>query len=386
MIRSKVFIGFLSLLFAQCAFANPKPGNHKDSLPAGFYNNAEGSPILELINGAKRSLAIEIYEMDDPAVLAAIRGALGRGVKVQIVKEPAPVGKSCHVFDSGGTDDASCNDQRQLVLDVQAAGGSYVPFDKSAFCTNGKGCLEHGKIVISDNQLAMLSTGNFNATNLCDLAAAPATCNRDYSYIIQDRNLVSRLGQIVALDAKGDYYDLSTILAGAETLITVSPLSLDPLVTFIRSARESIDVENQYLNEPTINQALIEAARRGVRVTLTVSSACSFGKPSASEIRKTTSIYSAFDAAGISSRMFTKNNLVNGMPGYLHAKSIVVDGTRAWLGSVNGSTQAATANREFGVFFNTSSDVQRMASIMAADHISQASESWQDSLDCAERN
>jgi phosphatidylserine/phosphatidylglycerophosphate/cardiolipin synthase-like enzyme len=389
---SKLLIAFLALLSAQCAFAMRKPANHELLPPAGFYNNADGSPILGLINGAENNIAIEIYEVDDPTVIAAIRSAAKRGVRVQIVKEPAPVGKSCHVFETSKDDPgesesaASCADQQQLVKDVQAGGGAYVPFNKSAFCKNGKGCLEHGKIVIVDNRVAMISTGNFNTTNLCDLPAAPPSCNRDYSYVTQDAELVSRLSRIFSADLKGDTYDLSAILSGAEQSITVSPLSLDPLVNFIRSAKHSIAVENQYLNEPNINQALMDAASRGIAVSVTVSSVCSFGKPSASEIRKTTSIYSAFDAAGISSRMFTKNNLVNGTPGYMHAKTIIVDGTHAWLGSVNGSTQAATANREFGIFFDQGSEVQKLATIMAADHDASASESWQDSLNCAERN
>ena len=126
------------------------------------------------------------------------------------------------------------------------------------------------------------------------------------------------------------------------------------------------------------------AANRGVHVEVTVSSACSFGKPSPSEVRTLTSIFTAFDQAGITSTMFTKNIKINGIAGYLHAKAIVIDGKHAWMGSVNGSTQALTRNREFGIFFDTLNDVSKLSQILTSDHSDLNGESWQDSLNCAE--
>ena len=380
---------YISLLFVLLQFGCKQ--EHTPTLQRmGFYNNADGSPIVGLINGAQKTLDIEIYEMDDPAVITAIRGALKRGVKLRIVKEPKPVGGSCDVFADSVTPKqasngiGSCSDQQQLVLDVQDSGGSYVPFNKTNLCPGGKGqCYEHGKLAIADKSVAMISTGNFNVSNLCDADAAPTVCNRDYSYLTNDPGIVGTLDKIVAKDLAGDSYDMAELLGGDVIgKLSVSPLSLQPLVDFIRSAKKSIQVENQYLNEPNINAALIEAANRGVQVSVTVASVCAFGEPSASETKKTTAIYSAFDAAGVSSSMFSKKNLVNGVNGYLHAKTIIVDGTDAWLGSVNGSTTAVSYNREFGIFFHSADDVAKLSSIMVADHTS--SESWQDSLKCAE--
>lgn len=364
----------------------------KDSIEPGFYNNAEGSPVVPLINTAQKSLEMEIYEMGNPKVIAAIRAALNRGVKVRIVKEPNPVGAPCKVFDLSipasnlVTSDASCADQRKLVQDVNAAGGEYVPFSQT-LCPNGQSCLQHGKIVIADNSVALISSGNFNSTNLCDLDNNPSTCNRDYSFITNDSDIANTLAAIIAKDAAGTAYDVSTLLSKSMSQkITVSPVSLQPLVAFIKSAKERIQVQNQYLKEPTINAALIEMAKSGVKVDVTVASACSFGKPSPSDRKKVTEIFSAFDKAGIVSKMFNKNILVNGKPGYLHAKAIVVDESRAWMGSVNGSTQAATLNREFGIFFNDGANVDKLSNQLDNDLNDPHEESWQDSLECAENN
>ena len=348
--------------------------------------------------------------MDDPQVIAAIRSAISRGVVVNVVKEPKPVGASCRVFESRSANSqtpevfpgpeifasgdllarsgaASCEDQKQLVKDVNQSGGHYVAFQKPELCGgNGtKSCLEHGKIVVVDSQLALVSSGNFNTSSLCDLKYSPAVCNRDYSYITDDTDIVQTLETVFEKDLVGRRHDVASEMSpAAEKKLTVGPNSLEPLIAFIKSAKKSIQVENQYLNEPSFNSALIQVANRGVKIYLTVASACSFGKPKPSQAKKMSQIYQDFDQAGIATKMFNKRYSVNGQPGYLHAKAIVVDGNRAWMGSVNGSTQAMTLNREYGVFMNDSASVKKLDSIMKSDFNDRKSESWQDGLDCAE--
>lgn len=365
----------------------------RTKLEPGYYHNADGSPIVELIDSAKKRLDIEIYEMDDPTVIAAIRRAIKRGVKIQVVNEPTPVGGGCKLFEAstdaeGEGEDrkpATCADRQKLVDQVNKAGGSYVPFRKDAFCTDGKGCLEHGKLAIADTKVALISTGNFNTSNLCDLKYAPSTCNRDYSILTDDPDAVRSLQNIVDKDVRGEWYDATKALVGAgKKLLTVGPNSLEPLVAFIKTAKHRIQVQNQYLKEPNINNALIAAAKKGVAVQVNVSSACAFAKPTASQAKSFGAIYKGFDDVGIESRMFTKNITVNGKKGYLHAKAIVIDDERAWVGSVNGSTQAATKNREFGIFFDTIADVEALSAQMTEDFEHEASLTWEESVECAE--
>lgn len=387
-------LGLLTFLSSTALAIHPDRSN----LEPGYYNNADGSPIVELIDSAKFRLDIEIYEMDDPTVLAAIRKAISRGVKVQIVHEPTPVGGGCKLFETGlenspdgetGEDrmPASCAEKQKLVTEVEKSGGKYVPFAKDELCGGTGSCLEHGKLAIADTKVALISTGNFNTTNLCDLKYAPKTCNRDYSILTADPDAVRSLQNVIDKDARGVAYDPMKVLVGdSKKILTVGPNSLLPLVSFIKSAKRSILVQNQYLKEPTINRALIEAAEKGVEVRVNVASACSFAKPTASEAKAFGAIYSAFDEAGIESRMFNKNITVNGRRGYLHAKAIVVDEERAWVGSVNGSTQATTKNREFGIFFDTIADVEALAQQMTEDFEHEASLTWEESVACAEFN
>ena len=135
-----------------------------------------------------------------------------------------------------------------------------------------------------------------------------------------------------------------------------------------------------------MNDELMAASKRGVKVFIVVSSACSFGKPDptsdANAISLWQNTFKAFDSAGIKSRIFTKQIPINGHSGYLHAKAIVVDGAQAWVGSVNGSTQALTLNREYGIFLTDPKEVAKLTSFIVYDFNHPNTESWQESLLC----
>jgi phosphatidylserine/phosphatidylglycerophosphate/cardiolipin synthase-like enzyme len=385
-------LGILSLAAAPAWADVPAPG---------VYLNSNGSPLFPLLESATQSVDIEIYTMNDMAVHADIRAAMARGVRFRILKDPNPLEDPCNTFlplgQSGrpSDDSANCQDQRQLVADVRNAGGSFEPFDKATLCPNGgksgyggssagTGCFEHGKIAIVDGTTALISTGNFDDTSLCLASENPSRCNRDYTVVENDSTIVSTLENIFNTDLQAQSYDVRTLIPSSLTdVLTVSPYSLPPLLDLINSAQTSIDVETQYLKDSEMNQALMDAAHRGVHVNVTVASICAFGTPSASEAKAATTTYSDFDRAGISTAMFNNSNTINGKPGYLHAKTIIVDGNRAWVGSENGSTESLTENREYGVIFTDSEWVSGVLGIVTADHNSPDSETWNDSLGCA---
>jgi len=351
----------------------------------GFHDNANGSPILQMMDSAKETIRTEIYEMEDIKVHNAIRRALDRGVKVSIVQEPSPMGARCKIFTpSHHDDDLKCASLKSLVHDVNSRGGSYKPFDKKLCGIEGHSCFQHGKTVIIDGKIALVSTGNFNATNLCDLDQNPEVCNRDYSVVTDDAETVAALVRIHDADSRAEVTNFSTLFSEQLTdKLTVSPVSLDHIIDFISSARQTIRVQNQYLHEPRINKALVQAAKRGIKIEVTVSSLCWFEKPKPHQADRDRATFSSFDNAGISTRFFTRHMKVRGKDGYLHAKAIVVDGQRAWVGSMNGSSESAIMHREYGLFFNKREWVSELMQIMDGDHRNPNSESWQESLNCA---
>jgi cardiolipin synthase len=350
----------------------------------GFHINDEYMPLIDMIDAAEASVDLEIYEMFDGGVIGALYRALSRGVHVRVVAEPEPVGENCLVFEPASAGDAShCINLKQLVAAVREHGGSYVPYAKDQLCAGASYCLQHGKLALVDGALALVSTGNFTSTSLCPRGSSVPTCNRDYTVVSDDAAVVARLAAIFEADLASEAYDLEALLGDdLADKLTVSPLSRAPLVDFIDSARHTLRVANQYLHEPSLNAAIVAAGERGVDVQVMVSSFCHFGTPTSSERNEETAIFSTFDAAGVKSRTFTRLQTIDGKPGYLHAKAIVVDGERAWVGSVNGSTAATSANREFGLFFTDSAGVAALTASLEADFADEDSQSWQESLAC----
>ncbi len=367
---------------ASVADVHSKPGRTGTET---FFQNATNHPLLPFIQSAKKSIDIEIYEMDDVIIQNALLTALKQGIQIRIVHEDKPVGASCRVFEpKSKTDSESCLNQKKLVQAVRKGGGQYVPFVDASLCGQlGTSCFEHGKMMIVDQKKVLLSTGNFNTSSLCIASENPTTCNRDYAVVSKDPQAVNLLLSIFEKDLAGQTYALDSILTHSDvSKVTVSPYSLSPLVHFIQSAKSEIYIQNQYLKDPDLNAAIMAAANRGVKVYVMVSSVCSFGIPSPSVATNWKATYTSFDHAGIKTRVFTQQILVNNTPGYLHAKAMVVDGTSAWVGSVNGSTMSLSNNREYGMFLNDPSEVQKLLTIMKQDFNDSNGETWQESLQC----
>ncbi|MFH1549018.1 MAG: phospholipase D-like domain-containing protein [Planctomycetota bacterium] len=358
----------------------------------GFRHNPEDNPVFQALSLANESIDIEIYEMADLDIRAALRNAINRKppIRVRVVKEPNPVGEPCRYFEPAAYKDTEdCKDQKNLVAEIRASPeGEFVPFNKKELCKGltkkGKppNCFQHGKLILIDGRHALLGTGNLNSSNLCNLRRDPSVCNRDFFYVTSDPNTVGTLKEIFENDLTGRWYDLGPYLTESiSEKLTISGYSLDNLMSFISRARKSIRIENQYLKEKTVIELLKEKAIEGVKVQAMVSSLCSFGKPR--DAKSSRALFEGFDDAGVNVRMFTSSMKVGGKPGYLHAKAIVVDDKEAWVGSINVSDTAMKSNREFGIFFSEPADVQRLKKILDADYSDPMSETWEESLRCA---
>ncbi len=398
--RNLVHIGLVCALNVGCApnpnaITPPAPQTPPpDALAAVVYDNAgqDFSPAVRIVQEAATSIDIETYEMKDPAFLNTVLDAAKRGVRVRVVKDPNPVvnagpggvTQSCEWFNPDTShDESGCAAQRAFLETIKPLGAQVVPFVKAELCdkdtaTPKPTCFEHGKLIIADGARALISTGNFNPDNLCDLPQNPAKCNRDFSVVTTDTDVIATVQRVFENDLAGKRYTLSPIVMGAiQQKLTVSPYSFAPLEAFIRSAKTRLQIENQYLKHPQINQAIQDAAKRGVRVEISLANLCEFGAP---DETATTQLLTPFDQAGASVKMFTPSITIKGKPGYMHAKVIVADGIRAWVGSVNGSVSAVDRNREFGVFVDRAKDVAKLTSILESDFV--ASQDWKDNLKC----
>jgi len=356
----------------------------RDVLPPepGVYDNASEAPHYQFIRSAKESIEIEIYEMKDPDMKSALMEAAERNVKIRIVMEPKPVGAFCDLFGAQRPEGEDCAQRWDSMEDLKSRGAEVRPFAKE-LCGATNTCFQHGKLIIADGQSALVSTGNFNGSSLCNSRVNPTKCNRDLTIVTRDRWAVSGLSKVFERDFDGTPYGVSSILGqGTQARISVSPIAQPSLISFIDGAQESVQVQAQYLKEPHLNEALKRASQRGVDVRVTLASACSFGRVSPATAVKITENLLPLDMSGIQIRMFTSRNIIGGRPGYMHSKAIVVDGARGWVGSINGSSMSMLSNREFGVFFENPTWVNKLNTIVESDFMSPANETWRNNVRC----
>ena len=367
---------FIAIIFCILSFTS-------SAVAVQLFDNAKEAPHLSLIQNARSSIDIEIYTLGDALIRQELLIAQSRGVRVRLLQEPSPVGASCHVFDGPKPyDPPDCPAIREFVNSIRAHGGTALPFNKSAFCTNGN-CFEHGKLMIVDFKKALISTGNYDASSICDTENGAKVCNRDFSVLTEDPSEILTLRNVFESDLKGSAYDLRALVQSLKPgTLTISPYSMVPLVSFINGAKRTLQIENQYLKDPTLNQAIINAGLRGVHVEVMVEDLCHFGWPTEKERASLKALSDSFEQAHLLARAFTKNISINGMPGYLHAKAIVVDQEWAWVGSVNGSTGALTNNREFGIFFSDRNEVSKLSQTLAADFRALGSVSLNANVSC----
>lgn len=133
--------------------------------------------------------------------------------------------------------------------------------------------------------------------------------------------------------------------------LLLSPINAQArLVALVRTATRTIDLESESLEPHSRRRA--DRARAGRRPC----ARCDLDTtPTASSMRTLADL----TAAGITVRILATP--------YMHAKAIVVDGARAYVGSANVTYVSLTSNRELGVLFDDPAEVRRVADTLAAD-------------------
>lgn len=276
------------------------------------------APILDAIASAKKTLHLEIYLITDSDMLSALKKAKSRGVDVVVVLEKNPFGMS------------GANDAAQSSL---ASAGIVVHWANDALYT-----LTHAKFMVIDGATLVVMTMN--------MSASAFSGNREYAIFDLDPADVAEAEAIFTADASG----ASSMPTGR---LVISPTNSEKsLIALLDSATKTIDLEVETLGDSKIDDRLVAAAARGVTVHIVVADGSS---------STTANSVATLKAGGIVVRKL-------GSP-TVHAKAIVIDGVRAFVGSENLTTQSLVYNREVGLVTTTPAAVSRIASTVASDYL-----------------
>jgi cardiolipin synthase len=262
-------------------------------------------PLVKAINGARKSVEIVIFRFNRSEIEKALAGAVTRGVHVHAL---------IAYTNRGGEQRL-----RDLEMRLLAAGVTVSRTDDDLV-------RYHGKLMIIDRRVLFLLAFNFTYLDM--------ERSRTFGIVTTNGKHVAQAARLFDADTKRQPYT-----AGSPTFI-VSPVNArKQLTAFIKAARKELLIYDPEVSDPEIVRVLEARARAGVAVRI-------IGK------LKTTSTVLA-PPKTLSMR--------------LHTRSIVRDGSWAFVGSQSLRSLELDARREVGIIFRDPKCVGRIAKTFEDD-------------------
>jgi cardiolipin synthase len=276
-------------------------------------------PVYALLRSARRSVEVEIYELEDDQATKLLVAAAARGLHVRVLLDGHYVRR--------------VNTPAYSYLRDHGVGVRWAPAHFA---------VAHEKAIVVDHRRAAIMTMN--------LTARYYTSSRDF--LVFDRDPAD----VAAIDATFDNDWTNGGLPPASPADLVwSPGAQDALVALIASARHTLLIENEEMNDSVVVHALQAAARRGVSVEVVMTRQSDWA-----------GAFSALAQSGVAVRTYSAS-----APLYIHAKAIVADPgaarARVFLGSQNFSVASLLYDRELGVVSRRPALVATVAAIIRRD-------------------
>jgi len=270
--------------------------------------------INTAVANAKTSVDLVMYELNDQTIEQELINDAHRGVAVKVLLDQAYHGKYVN--------DPVVKYLSQNGVPVKLAPNNIIVHEKAVIVDNDTMFILSGNL--TTNYFATSADWLVQDSQPSDIAAATAAFNGDWS------------GNVGGVE-QGQVGDL-----------IFSPHALGPYLALINSAKSSILISSEEMIEPQVISALEDAAHRGVNVTLLMT---------ASNVEP--NVKQALIASGVHCDLLGSSGL------YIHAKTLVVDGETAIIGSQNDSTASLVYNRELSIEFTSPSLVN---GVIAAFH------------------
>jgi cardiolipin synthase A/B len=258
-------------------------------------------PFIALIDSARHSVQMTMYELTDQRVEQALAAAASRGVHVTVLLDHGQYGAG-----------RPLNDAAYHYLATHGVSVAWAP---TYFA------LTHQKSILIDRRVAAIMTLNLTP----DYYAS----SRDFAVLDHRPADVTQVAQTFDADLHHRQLTPST---GTGDLVW-SPGAQAPIGALITHAQRSLQVESEEMDDSTITRQLCHAAQRGVRVQVLMT----YQPTSRAALTYLASCHAQV-------RTYPESAAL-----YIHAKLIRADESTVFIGSQNLSRQSLTYNRELGI-------------------------------------
>jgi phosphatidylserine/phosphatidylglycerophosphate/cardiolipin synthase-like enzyme len=259
------------------------------------------TPFIALVDSARHSVEVTMYELSDQRVERALAAAAARGVRVGVLLDDGQYGAG-----------RALNDAAYRYLATHGVSVAWAP---------GYFALTHQKSILIDRRVAAIMTLN--------LTPVYYASSRDFAVLDYRPADVAQVAQTFDADL---HRRQLTPGAGSGDLVW-SPGAQAPIRALIAHARRSLQVESEEMDDPAITGELCQAARRGLRVQVLMTYQAAW---------RAALEYLA--GCGAQVRIYPESGAL-----YIHAKLIRADERTVFIGSQNFSRQSLTYNRELGI-------------------------------------
>jgi phosphatidylserine/phosphatidylglycerophosphate/cardiolipin synthase-like enzyme len=281
------------------------------------------APVVELIDGAKKSLRVKQFTLTDSAIMSALVRAHGRDVDVRIMLNP-------HRSSGDRANDESFKALKHAGLKVE--------WSNPAFAVT------HEKSIVIDDATALVATFN--------LATKYFTETRDYGIVTDDPTQVAQ----VKACFEADWHRKAFEPDNDSGLLWSSNNSRPIMAWFIDTAKKELVIQHPKFVDATIVERIAAARKRGVKVRLLCG-----GKHGISDwdVLDTFASLRLLDRFGVKVRR--QKHLK------LHAKLLIIDGERAQIGSMNIDRSAFDLRRELGVLVDGAHIIKGLRKVFEQD-------------------
>jgi cardiolipin synthase A/B len=273
-------------------------------------------PILKAIHGAQEALNIRMFLFTDPTLIDAVIAAHRRGVKVQVMLNPARR--------SGESE----NEEARALL---TAAGIEVRDGNPAFD------LTHQKSMVVDNRIGFVESLNWEPKDL--------TLTRDYAIVTTHGHEVAEM--VACFDADWEHQEFSP--PAGSPLIWCPNNGRRRVAEFIDSTQHTLWLQNERYQDQVIIERLVRAVMRGVKVHI-------LAKPPHS--LKPDKLIEGVGGLRILQDVGAKIHTLKHLK--LHAKMLLADSTRAIIGSINLAPGSFDSRRELAIETDCPEAVKRL--------------------------
>jgi cardiolipin synthase A/B len=276
--------------------------------------------IDRLITGARSSVDLTMYELDDTTAENDLAADAARGVDVRVLLD------------------------QNLERSRNEAAYAFLSAHHVHVTWADAGTTYHQKTLTVDGETSVIMTLNMVADDY------PGT--RDFA--VTDTSKADVAAIVTTFNA--DFAHRAITPPDGTDLVWSPTNSESSILAVINGAHRTLAVENEEMDDSTVTAALERAARRGVDVTVVMT-----------DDNEWDTAFAELRSAGVHVRLYPDSSGAL----YIHAKAVVADaghsGQQVFAGSENFSTASLDYNRELGIRTASTAVISAISATIASD-------------------